>query len=318
MADIGPLSTSVGATSRETIVAIERSAPVAVTTGGRKPGGMKPRSLLASAATHAVLILFSLIFVFPMLSIIFTSFKPDAIASDVGTSFFPQHPTLDNYKYVLTSPDVPFNSWLINSLGVAVATMIVGVLIALPAAYALSRYEFLGKQGVLLSFLITQMFPGALLLVPLYSLFTNLGATDHPYALVIAYATTTLPFSVYMLKNFFDAVPKELDQAGLIDGLSTFGVFWRIVAPLTIPGIAVVAFFNFMNSWNEFMLARAFLSSPDALTLPVGLNLFVNQFQIHWGYLTAAAILVTIPVFVLFVWAQRYLITGLTGGSVKG
>jgi arabinogalactan oligomer/maltooligosaccharide transport system permease protein len=318
MADARSLPSGVSKASSETIVAVDRSLPVAVATSSRKRGGIKPRSLATSAASHAVLILFSIIFVFPMLSVVLTSFKADQIASDVGSQFFPAHPTLDNYKYVLSSPAVPFFSWLTNSLGVAVATMILGVLIALPAAYALSRFEFLGKQGVLLSFLITQMFPGALLLVPLFALFTNFGATDHPYALVIAYATTTLPFSVYMLKNFFDTVPRELDQAGLIDGLGTFGVFWRIVAPLTIPGIAVVAFFNFMNSWNEFMLARAFLSQPSSLTLPVALNTFVNQFQIHWGYLTAMAILVTIPVFVLFIWAQRYLITGLTGGSVKG
>jgi arabinogalactan oligomer/maltooligosaccharide transport system permease protein len=312
------MSSGTSSVPGETLIAVDRALPVALSKSGRKRRGIKPRNLAGSAATHAVLLLFSFIFVFPMLSVVLTSFKSDAIASDIGSQFIPANPTLENYKFVLTSPDVPFSSWLINSLGVAVATMIVGVLLALPAAYALSRFEFLGKQGVLLSFLITQMFPGALLLVPLFALFTNLGATDHPYALVIAYATTTLPFSVYMLKNFFDAVPRELDQAGLIDGLSTFGVFWRIVAPLTIPGIAVVAFFNFMNSWNEFMLARAFLSTPTSETLPVGLTLFVNQFQIHWGYLTAAAILVTIPVFILFIWAQRYLITGLTGGSVKG
>ncbi len=318
MADAHSESSGATAATAETLIVVDRSLPVAVSAGGRKRRGIKPSALVGSAATHAVLIVFSILFVFPMLSVVLTSFKSDAIASDVGSQFIPAHPTLDNYKFVLTSPDVPFSSWLLNSLGVAVATMIVGVVLALPAAYALSRFEFLGKQGVLLSFLITQMFPGALLLVPLFALFTNLGATDHPYTLVIAYATTTLPFSVYMLKNFFDSVPRELDQAGMLDGLTTFGVFWRIVAPLTIPGIAVVAFFNFMNSWNEFMLARAFLSTPTSETLPVGLTLFVNQFQIHWGYLAASAILVTIPVFVLFVWAQRYLITGLTGGSVKG
>jgi arabinogalactan oligomer / maltooligosaccharide transport system permease protein len=231
-----------------------------------------------------------------------------------------QYPKQIPCDSIVTDPthQYPFWSWATNSVGVALATMIICVLISLPAAYALSRFEFLGKQGVLLSFLITQMFPGALLLVPLYRLFSDFGLLGHPYALVIAYATTSLPFSVYMMKNFFDAVPRELDQAGLVDGLGPFGVFWRIITPLTIPGIAVVAFFNFMNAWNEFMLARAFLTDNNSLTLPVGLQSFVFAFGVDWGRLTAAALLVTIPVFILFVWAQRYLIAGLTGGSVKG
>ncbi|MGZ3582816.1 MAG: hypothetical protein ACXWP6_08785, partial [Ktedonobacterales bacterium] len=159
MADARSVSSGAPADA-ETLIAVNRSLPVATSTGGRKPRGIKPIALVSSAATHAVLILFSIIFVFPMLSVVLTSFKSDAIASDVGSQFFPAHPTLDNYKFVLNSPDVPFSSWLFNSLGVAVVTMIVGVLLALPAAYALSRFEFLGKQGVLLSFLITQMFPG--------------------------------------------------------------------------------------------------------------------------------------------------------------
>jgi arabinogalactan oligomer / maltooligosaccharide transport system permease protein len=278
------------------------------------------RSMIGSVATHAVLIVTCIVLVFPVLWVVFSSFKSNAEIQNTTIQLFPSLPTLQNYVNILTDPthQYPFWSWALNSFGVAIATMIIGVSISLPAAYALSRFEFLGKQGILLSFLITQMFPGALLLVPLYRLFSDLGLLGHPYALVIAYATTSLPFSVYMMKNFFDAVPRELDQAGLVDGLGPFGVFWRIITPLTIPGIAVVAFFNFMNSWNEFMLARAFLTDNSSLTLPVGLQSFVFAFGVDWGRLTAAAILVTIPVFILFVWAQRYLITGLTGGSVKG
>lgn len=287
------------------------------------PGRGGPRStrqMIGSIATHAVLILTSIVLVFPVLWVVSSSFKPNSEIQSTSLQLLPQQPTLENFVNVITNPtnSYPFWSWTWNSFAVAVITMIVGVSIALPAAYALSRFDFLGKAGVLLSFLITQMFPGALLLVPLYRLFSDFGLLGNPYALVIAYATTSLPFSVYMMKNFFDAVPQELDQAGLVDGLTPFGVFWRIITPLTIPGIAVVAFFNFMNAWNEFMLARAFLTDNNSLTLPVGLQSFVFAFGVDWGRLTAAALLVTIPVFVLFVWAQRYLITGLTGGSVKG
>ncbi|MGE5334251.1 MAG: sugar ABC transporter permease [Nitrososphaerota archaeon] len=287
-----------------------------------KPRGSKrsTRSIVGSIATHVVLVVTSIVLIFPILWVIFSSFKSNAEIQNTTIELFPSKPTLQNYINILTDPthQFPFWSWAANSFGVAALTMIIGVSIALPAAYALSRYEFLGKQGVLLSFLITQMFPGALLLVPLYRLFSDFGLLGHPYALVIAYATTSLPFSVYMMKNFFDAVPRELDQSGMVDGLGPFGVFWRIITPLTIPGIAVVAFFNFMNAWNEFMLARAFLTDNNTLTLPVGLQSFVFAFGVDWGRLTAASLLVTIPVFILFVWAQRYLITGLTGGSVKG
>ncbi len=306
------------ATSAKTLAA--QAAGEQALSGKPQPTKRSTRSIVGSIATHAVLIVTCIVLVFPVLWVIFSSFKSNAEIQNTTIQLFPSQPTLQNYINILTDPthQYPFWSWALNSFGVAIATMIIGVSIALPAAYALSRFEFLGKQGVLLSFLITQMFPGALLLVPLYRLFSDLGLLGHPYALVIAYATTSLPFSVYMMKNFFDAVPRELDQAGLVDGLGPFGVFWRIITPLTIPGIAVVAFFNFMNAWNEFMLARAFLTDNSSLTLPVGLQSFVFAFGVDWGRLTAAALLVTIPVFILFVWAQRYLITGLTGGSVKG
>lgn len=316
MAEAHPVSSSTAGSTTTSAVAVREGAGAAVAAGRKAPRQLKPRAIVGSALTHAVLIVATLFFVMPLVLVVSTSFKPNVDAYD--QHIIPVHPTFQNYVHVLTTADRPFFSWLTNSLGVALATTVVGIIVAMPAAYALSRYEFLGKQGVLLSFLITQMFPGALLLIPLYRLFASLGFTDHPYSLVIAYATTALPFSVYMLKNFFDAVPRELDQAGLLDGLTPFGVFWRIVAPLTIPGIAVVGFFNFMAAWNEFMFANAFLNSRDALTLPVGLQSYVSFNVIEWGPLTAGSVLVTIPVLIMFIWAQRGLITGLTAGSVKG
>ncbi len=317
MADVHPISSGAsGAASQHPIAMAERTRAEARTSTARRPPARQRRKTVASVLTHAVLLLASAFFILPIVWIISTSLKPLSQAFD--GRLIPSQVTFANYTGALSDPAHPFWNWALNSVYVAIATMIVGVLLSLAGAYALSRYEFLGKQGVLLSFLITQMFPGALLLIPLYRLFSSWGLLGHPYGLIIAYATTSIPFSIYLLKNFFDAVPQELDQAGLIDGLGPFGVFWRIVAPLTIPGIAVVAFFNFMNAWNEFMLARAFLTDNNTLTLPVGLQSYVFQFGADWGRLTAASSLVTIPVFVLFIWAQRYLITGLTGGSVKG
>jgi arabinogalactan oligomer/maltooligosaccharide transport system permease protein len=269
-----------------------------------------------SIGAHVIMIIVVLISIFPLLILIETSLKP--AIDTFSAQLIPAHPTLDNYKYVLTFNNNVFMTWFLNSLKIAAMTTVVGLAFASPAAYAFSRWSFLGKQGILLSFLITQMFPGIILLIPLYNLYNGLGLLDNIYGLVIAYATTALPFSVWMLRNFFDAVPKELDEAARVDGLGAFRTFWRIVLPLTIPGIAVVGFFNFMTSWNEFLMAFTFLQSDSNLTLPIGIQHFVFQTGADWQWLTAAAVLVTLPVLVIFIWAQRYLISGLTGGSVKG
>jgi arabinogalactan oligomer/maltooligosaccharide transport system permease protein len=252
------------------------------TRASYKPRKASPLSLLGSLAAHGVMIITVIACIFPLLIIISTSFKP------------------------------------VNSLKIGGMTTIAGLALAAPAAYAVSRWQFIGKQGLLLFFLVTQMFPWVLLIVPLYILYAQLNLLDNIFGLVVAYATTALPFSVWMLKNFFDTVPKELDEAALVDGVGPFQAFWRIILPLTLPGVAVVAFFNFMAAWNEFMMAYTFLQSDANLTLAIGIQRYVNQFGADWQYLTAAAVLITIPVLIIFMWVQRYLVTGLTGGSVKG
>ena len=308
---------SVGQVPDTTIEGITRKTVVSVRKAQRR---RQFRRVTDSVWPHVIMIITVIVCIFPLLLLISTSFKP---GSDVfSPQIIPSHATLSNYQFILTNSSsggtADFLIWLKNSLIIALLTTLVGLGLSAPAAYAVSRWNFLGKQGLLLSFLITQMFPGVLLIVPLYILFAQLGLLDNIFGLVIAYATTALPFSVWMLKNFFDAVPKELDEAARVDGLGPFRTFWRIILPLTIPGVAVVGFFNFMTSWNEFMMAFTFLKSNENLTAPVGIQQFVNVFNVQWQYLTAAAVLITIPVLLIFFWAQRYLISGLTGGSVKG
>lgn len=288
-----------------------RSSGTPARRAGKGQGGGWP-GVLASSGAHAVMLLTIAICIFPLVVIVSTSLKP---ASDIfDLRIIPAHPTLSNYQYVLSGG---FLTWLANSVKISLLTMAAGLALAAPAAYAVSRWQFIGKQGLLLLFLITQMFPGVLLVVPLYLLFAQINLLNSLSGLVIAYATTALPFSVWMLKNFFDAVPMELDEAALVDGLGPFQAFWRIVLPLTLPGLAVVAFFNFMAAWNEFLLAYTFLQSESQFTLAVGIQRYVNQFGADWQYLTASAVLITLPVLILFLWLQRYLVTGLTGGSVK-
>lgn len=267
--------------------------------------------------SYAVLVVASLIAVIPALWVFVTSFKTESeIFSTrvelVGRSGI----TFANYEDLLARGD--FQQWFINSVVVAAAVTLIGVFLAATAGYALSRYRFRGRSSSLYIFLVAQMFPGIILLVPLYNLFTSLGLIDQLVALVIAYSTIAIPFCVLMLKAYFDTIPYDLEEAGQVDGLGVFGGFWRIVLPLSVPGIAVTAFYSFITAWNEFMLASAFLVSRGNLTLPVGLSTFIDPFNQPWHLLAAASVIISIPVMVFFFIAQRYLISGLQTGGVKG
>ncbi|AVX19730.1 MAG: sugar ABC transporter permease [Bacillota bacterium] len=267
---------------------------------------------------HIILALASIISVFPVVWVLSTSFKPESEVFSNVIRFIPEHPTLDNYRYILTFKNHIFLTWLVNSALIAFLTTLVGVFLAATAAYAFSRFEFLGKQTGLFSFLVAQMFPGSLLIVPLYNIIKSYGLLNSYTGLVLAYSTVSLPFCVWMLKGFFDTIPVELEEAARVDGLTPFGTFWRIVLPLSLPGLAVTAFYSFVTAWNEFMYALTFMNREELYTLPVGLRTFVNEFNTDWHYMSAGAILITVPVVIFFFWAQKYLISGLTAGGTKG
>jgi arabinogalactan oligomer/maltooligosaccharide transport system permease protein len=201
---------------------------------------------------------------------------------------------------------------------VAGATTIVGVFLAATAGYAFSRFRFPGRTAGLLSFLVTQMFPGTMMMIPLYMIIDNLGLLDTLFALVLIYSTTAIPFCVWMLKGYFDTIPRDLEEAALIDGASKTKIFYMIILPLAKPAVAVTALFSFMTAWNEFILAATFMNSEKTYTLPVGLQSFVGQFAQDWGYFAAGAVLVSIPIVTLFFMLQKYLVSGLTAGGVKG
>lgn len=280
-----------------------------------RPRGREERSVGSSIALHATLAFATFIALFPVVWVLLSSFKPAyAIRSSEITLF--KDPTLENYQHVLFETSFP--NWFLNSLVVAAFTMVIGISMSASAGYALSRFNFPGKRGLMWVFLLTQMFPVAILIVPIYTIMANLGLINTKASLVIAYCTVAVPFCAWMMRGYFDTIPKELDEAAALDGLGPFGTFYQVILPLARPGLAVTAFYTFLTAWGEVAYAIAFLQTEKKLTLGAGLQQFVPQFNAQWESLTAAAVLVTIPAGIVFFFAQKHLVAGLTAGGTKG
>ncbi|WP_237057143.1 sugar ABC transporter permease [Microbulbifer sediminum] len=229
----------------------------------------------------------------------------------------PQQWSLENFRAVLT--EQPFMRWLLNSLVVSLSTTLVGLALSCSAAYAFSRFRFPGRDRGLVLFLISQMFPAVLMLIPLYVIVVQwLGLGNSWLGLVLVYAITALPFCVWMLKGYFDTLPYEIEESALLEGASRLTIFYRIILPLARPAIAVTGLFSFMTAWNEFILASIFMDDEALYTVPVGLRFFVSDYASEWGYFAAGAILVSLPVIALFLALQRFLVSGLSAGAVKG
>jgi arabinogalactan oligomer / maltooligosaccharide transport system permease protein len=279
---------------------------------------------------HLFLIAFTLLACYPILWVFTIAFSGKQSLAIVN---LPSNPTTTDRlraiapwpeevsasNFVSVMRDQPFARWIFNSAVVAAATTVVGVFMACTAAYAFSRFRFPGRRAGLMSFLVSQMFPGTLTLIPLYIILVQwLELGSSWIGLILIYATTAIPFCVWMLKGYFDTIPKELEESALMDGASTGRIFFSIVLPLAKPAVAVTALFAFMTGWNEFILAATFMDKELMYTAPVGLRFFVGGFQQQWGFFAAGSIIVAIPVVVLFMYLQKYLVSGLTAGAVKG
>ncbi|MEU0762919.1 carbohydrate ABC transporter permease [Streptomyces microflavus] len=280
---------------------------------GRKVRLRGQRSPLASVALHLTLIIASVIAVFPVLWVLLTSLKPAKFATT--TDFF-RETTFVNYTNLIR--DTEFLNWFANSAIIAGLSTVIGVFVAATTGYAVSRFRFPGKRGLMWTLLITQMFPVAVLIVPIYNIMANLGLLNQPAGLVITYLTISVPFCAWMMKGFFDTIPREIDESGEVDGLTPFGTFFRLILPLAKPGLAVTAFYSFITAWGEVAYASAFLVGDENLTLAGGLQKFVNQYGAQWGPMTAASVLIAIPAALVFLFAQKHLVTGMSAGAVKG
>ncbi len=272
---------------------------------------------LRAALCHTALIIISAVVLLPVIYVVKKAFTP---GQEFALTLDPRVPlsqlTLEHFRAVMGR--ALFGRQLINSLVVSLATTLVGVSLACTAAYAFSRFRFPGRRAGLMAFLVSQMFPATLLMIPLYVILDRLHLLDRQLGLVLVYSTTAIPFCVWMMKGYFDTIPRELEEAARIDGASRLGIFVRIVLPLARPAIVVTALFSFMTAWNEFIMAETFMSKESSYTLPVMLQHFVGEYSTEWGSFAAGAIIVSLPVMLLFFALQKHLVGGLTAGSVKG
>lgn len=281
----------------------------------QRRGGTRIRSFAGHFFTHLILILLTVFALAPLAWAISSAFKTNSEIL-TGLNFFPAHPTLGNFTFVLSNTEFP--TWIRNSLTVALGTTFSALIVGSIGGYAMSRWRFRGRGIYGNTLLVVQMFPGIMLAIPLFLVLTRYGLIDTLWALLVTYLTFALATSVWMLKGYFDSIPREIEEAALIDGASRLEILWRIVLPLAGPGITTVAVFVFLLAWNEFFFAYVFLASPEKYTLSIGTYSFIQQFTTQWGNIMAAGTLTTIPVLIFFFGLQRTLTRGLIAGAMKG
>jgi multiple sugar transport system permease protein len=271
-------------------------------------------------AGRIFLLLIVLFTAIPMVWMLLTSIKSQFAAMQYPPQWWPKEPTLENYTKLL-NPTNPvgrdFLGYMWNSFYVSLATTILGVAVAVPAAYAFSRFRFPGRTFLFFAVLLRNMFPAVVFLMPLFVLMRWIGLVGTHGSLILTYLTFGLPLSIWLLKGFYDNIPIQLEQAARIDGATRFQAFFLIVMPLSVPGILATSIFSFIGAWNEYVYAATFLNRQDQLTLPVGIQRFFAEFSTDWPGLMAATFLMSVPVVVLFLILQRYFVRALTEGAVK-
>jgi multiple sugar transport system permease protein len=278
--------------------------------------GRVARERVQSAVAYAILLTLLVIVLFPFFWMTITSFKGENQMRSLASMFWPSPFVRDNYAHLLEKTE--FLSWYRNSIVVSVSSTLLATAIGTIGAYALARLRFLGRAFMASAVLITYLVPPSILFIPLYAQIRNLGLADSLTGLIVAYPSFTVPFVTWLLMGYFESIPEELEEAAMIDGATRFGAFRRIVLPLAAPGLLAAALYAFTQAWNEFLYALVFITNVKLRTLPVGLSTFITGDVYGWGYLMAGAVLTTLPVIAAYVYLQRYMVEGLTAGSVKG
>ncbi|MFF9042752.1 sugar ABC transporter permease [Streptomyces parvulus] len=299
--------------------AVPTTAPAGqVTEPAAKPPRVRrrgERSRAASLGSHGVLTVASLVALFPVAWLVYLSLGPDK-DDYLHPGRIWSKMTLDNYAFVLQHTN--FFDWLKSSLIVSLGTTVIGVMVAATTGYAVSRMRFPGYRKLMWVLLVTQMFPIAVLIVPMYQILSDLQLVDSYLGLVLVYCSTAVPYCAWLLKGYFDTIPFEIDEAGRVDGLSPFGTFFRLILPLARPGLAVAGFYSFITAFGEVAFASTFMLSDTKYTFAVGLQSFISEHDAQRHLMAATAVLVAIPVSAFFYLVQKNLVAGLTAGGTKG
>lgn len=265
---------------------------------------------------YIILTFAAAITIYPILNVLAVALRPSNSLYSTSLAIVTKNSTLNNFKLAFTEYHV--QDWLLHSLIIAGSATAISVTISMFASYAFSRFEFKGKRAGMVSLLITQMFPATMMLLPLFMLMFKIDLINKFQGLVIVYISTAVPFNIWMMKGYFDTIPKSLEESAYVDGANIPYAFFKIILPLVKPAIALTTLFSFMNSWSEYVIARVIITDPAKTTLPVGLVNMQSQFSTDWGVYSAAALITSVPVIILFVCLSKYLVGGLTIGGVKG
>ena len=271
---------------------------------------------LESTIAYTVLGVLAIVVLFPFYWMIVTSFKGEDQMRSVVSMFWPKPFAIENYQQLLAKTE--FAAWYGNSVFVAVSSTLLATAVGTIGAYALARLKFLGRGFMASATLITYLVPPSILFIPLYKQMQGLGMANSLAGLIAAYPSFTVPFVTWLLMGYFESIPEELEEAAMIDGATRFGAFYRIVLPLSAPGVLAAGLYAFTQAWNEFLYALVFITDGKLRTLPVGLASFITGDVYGWGSLMSGAVLTTLPVIVAYIYLQKYMVEGLTAGSVKG
>ena len=273
-------------------------------------------SPVLAVGKYAALAFYLIFALFPLYWLVKISITPDKLTYTEGTALWPSEATLSNFSTVIFQTDflAYFGNSLIVSLGTAAAT----TLIAAGAGYAFSRFNFGGKRLIIALMLVTQMFPLLMIIAPIYKIVAAMGLLNSLTSLIVVYTAFNVPFATFLMQSFFDGIPKDLEEAAMMDGCTRFQALRKVIFPLTLPGLGATLGFVFTAAWSELLFALMMFSRNETMTFPVGLLTFVSKFSVDWGPMMAAGVLALIPSCLFFIFIQRYLVQGLTSGAVKG